>query len=226
MFKSKHRPLNITQYEHGRLAGMLAQHWGNEQFDRPALDQSSFVQGVALHDWHYGLVDEVAIGEASEAEWLTMVRRGVAQTFADPDTDIVTKLHLKRLLQGRDGAEIEALIAQIEAHIVSRLGETEFSRQQFEWADRITAFCDMLAFFFVFEAFGDYEQTVYAKRDSNEESRLTYSISKGGAVMVDPWPFAGPSLSGVIIAFERAGYPEKLVPQAIPYQLKPARPLN
>ena len=34
MFRSKARPIVIPQYEHGRLAGTLAQHWGNDHFDR------------------------------------------------------------------------------------------------------------------------------------------------------------------------------------------------
>ena len=50
MFKSKVRPINIPQYEHGRLAGIFALLWGNEAFDRPEFNFDSFVQGVALHE--------------------------------------------------------------------------------------------------------------------------------------------------------------------------------
>ena len=100
MFKSKVRPIVISQYEHGRLAGTLAAMWGNDDFDKPVIDFTSFVWGVTLHDWHYGVVDNVPIGEANEADWLAMVRKGVDHWFDDPITDIVTKLHMRRLLAG------------------------------------------------------------------------------------------------------------------------------
>ncbi len=44
----------------------------------PALDHPAIVQGLALHDRHYGTVDELPIGEASEADGLNMVRKGVS----------------------------------------------------------------------------------------------------------------------------------------------------
>ena len=50
MFKSKVRPINVPQYEHGRLSGAFALLWGNEVFDRPEFNFDSFVQGVALHE--------------------------------------------------------------------------------------------------------------------------------------------------------------------------------
>ena len=144
MFKSKVRPIIIPQYEHGRLAGTLAAMWGNNDFDRPVIDFESFVRGVALHDWHYGVIDNSPIGEANEADWLAMVRKGVEYWFDDPMADIVAKLHLKRLLSGRNTSETEILINRIELRITERLPQTRFSRQQFEWADIITCFCDQL----------------------------------------------------------------------------------
>jgi hypothetical protein len=65
MFRSKNQPSVIPQYEHGRMAGILASHWGNDSFDRPAIDFERWVAGVAFHDWHYGVLDNLPIGEAS-----------------------------------------------------------------------------------------------------------------------------------------------------------------
>lgn len=53
MFKSKVRPVDVPNYEHSRLAGIFASYWGNQDFDKPVLDNAAFVEGVALHDWHY-----------------------------------------------------------------------------------------------------------------------------------------------------------------------------
>ena len=97
MFESKTRDIIIPQYEHGRLAGALAQVWGNENFKRPALPFASFVQGIAQHDWHYGLLDNLSISGASEAEWLAMARLGLELRLDDRVADILMKLHLRRL---------------------------------------------------------------------------------------------------------------------------------
>ncbi|MDX1474119.1 MAG: DUF3891 family protein [Reinekea sp.] len=217
MFKSEARPINIPQYEHGRLAGIFALLWGNENFDKPAIDFASFVQGVALHDWHYGPVDNLPIREASEGEWLTMVRKGVEQWFANPTTDIVTKLHLKRLLSGRESPEISELVSQLELRLAERLPQTSFTREHFEWADRITAFCDDLAFDFSFEKPVEETLLLPTKIHSSEETPITYIIRPNGEIWVVPWPFSQPSFSGIIVGYERPGYPEKLKPKVIPY---------
>jgi hypothetical protein len=92
MFRSKARPIVIPQYEHGRLAGILAQQWGNDNFDRPSMNFASFVEGVALHDWHYSFGDNLPIDGADEEAWLAMTRRGLVLRLPDPISDIVAKL--------------------------------------------------------------------------------------------------------------------------------------
>ena len=219
MFKSKMRPIVIPQYEHGRLTGTLASQWGNADFDRPAIDFAAFVRGVALHDWHYGILDNLPITEGSEADWLALTEKGVEYWFDDPTTDIVAKLHLKRLLSGRNTPETEALINRIEVRITERLPQTGYSRRQFDWADKITRFCDQLAFDFSFEAPTKNVYPVYAKANAPEETPLHYSIKPGGHVEIDPWPFSVDSLSGVLIGYQRAGFPETLTPEVIPFKV-------
>ena len=125
MFKSQVRAIVFPQYEHGRLAGTVARAWGNEFFDRPALDFEAYVAGVTLHDWGYGILDNLPIGAAPEAEWLVIIRKNVEKRFDPPTTDIVVKLHLQRLLSMHDSPERAALIAQIDECIVERLQESE-----------------------------------------------------------------------------------------------------
>ncbi|MDJ0752133.1 MAG: DUF3891 family protein [Ardenticatenaceae bacterium] len=222
MFKSRARPVNVPQYEHGRLAGIFASFWGNGQFDKPDLDEIGFINGVVLHDWHYGPIDNLPIAEGNETEWLKMVRRGVDLWFDDPIVDIVAKLHLRRLLSGRKRSMIETLIGEIDARIAERLPQTGFTREQFEWADKITRFCDNVAFDFSFEREVERSYALYAQIDSREETAVTYTIGPEGAIGVDPWPFGVSSFSGVIIGYERPGYPDQLRPVVIPYHCRPA----
>ena len=219
MFKSKVRSIIIPQYEHGRLAGAFASLWDNDDFDKPDIDCAAFVQGVALHDWHYGVVDDLAIGEANEADWLEMVRKGVEYQFADPVTDIVAKLHIKRLLSGQKTPETDALISRIEFRINECLPLTGFSRQQFEWADKITPFCDQLAFDFSFEVPTEAEYAVYAKLNTNQETSISYKIKPGGEVEIALWPFSVDEFSGIIIGYQQAGYPDMLTPEIVHFHV-------
>ncbi len=224
MFKSKTRPITYTQYEHGRLAGTLAGAWGNESFDRPALDFEAqffgFVAGVTLHDWGYGVVDNLPIGEASEEAWLEVIRRGVEKRFEHPVTDIVVKLHLRRLLSWHSSAERETLMAEIDRRVEDRLPESNATLEEFQRADKITQLCDMISFSFCFEAPGKHTYEVYRRRDSAKTTNITYEIKPGGEVIVDPWPFSVPVITGVAYAFKRHGYPDTLDPLTVPYSIR------
>ena len=224
MFRSKIRPIVIPQYEHTRLAGLLAQQWGNEQFDRPTMDFASFVEGVTLHDWHYGFGDNLPILESSEAEWVAMTRRGLALSLADPIADVVMKLHLRRLCTYNRTPERAAMIAEFDELVATRLPETGHSRAEFDWADRITRFCDNVAFFFSFEAPCERTEMLYIRvRNVEAETAVTYQIHPQGQITVDPWPFAVPFISGMILGYQAEGYPEQFQPIMVPYQVSQAR---
>jgi hypothetical protein len=51
-----------------------------------------------------------------------------------------------------------------------------------------------------------------------------YAISAAGEIKVEPWPFAVLSFSGLIIGYERGGYPDRLEPRVIPYHCRPGLP--
>ena len=219
MFKSKIRPILIPQNEHGRLAGTLAAAWGNEYFDRPVFDFQSFVRGVTFHDWHYGPLDNDPIGETSETDWLAIVRRGIEHRFEDPVTDLVAKLHIQRLLGGRESPVVAAFSEQVGAHIAERLPETRHFLTVFQWADTITAFCDMVAFDFSFERPLAREMDVYAHRKDTETSTIRYEIRPRGEIRVDPWPFSMEAVQGLILGYQRSGYPDDPIPEIVPFRV-------
>ncbi|MEZ4657972.1 MAG: DUF3891 family protein [Caldilineaceae bacterium] len=221
MFKSKTRRIVFPQYEHDHLAGALAVNWGNDLFDRPALDFNAFVQGVLLHDWQYKLLDNLPIIEAPEADWMAVTREGVYHRFANPVTDIVVKLHIKRLLSFDESPERSEMKEEIEKRVAARLPESGFTRAEFEWADRITRFCDQVAFDFCFEQPVQRSLPICPRVDSPETVEVTYAICENGAIEVAPWPFTIPSLAGVIIGYQIDGYPEELTPQGTSYIVQP-----
>ena len=220
MFKSKMRPIIIPQYEHGRLAGTFASLWGNQAFKRPVIDSDSFVKGVTFHDWHYEVIDNLAIGESKEEDWLELVQKGVDYWFDDPVTDIVVKLHIKRLLSSQVSAARESLMDQIEDRIAVQLTKTNFFREQFERIDRITKFCDQRAFDFCFEAPMKATLAVFADETASKETNIEYEIKPQGLIEISPWPFLANAFGGFVIGYHQQGYPETLKPEMINFHCK------
>ncbi|MFK7800652.1 MAG: DUF3891 family protein [Anaerolineae bacterium] len=223
MFKSKIRPIVIPQFEHARLAAKLASMWGNANFDRPEIPFDLFVEGVALHDWQYSNSDNLSIGDLSEAEWLDVMRIGIDLEFSDPIVEIIAKLHMMRLVRTPTSPERRRIVEEFEARIAKAVAQTKYSRAQFEWADRITRFCDSLAFDFSYERPTKDSTPVLAKISDSETTQLSYEIKPGGLIGIAPWPFSVPSFSGMITGYQLDGYPETLKPQVIPYQISPQK---
>ena len=223
MFKSKTRSIIIPQYEHGRLAGTFASLWANQDFERPVIDFDSFVQGVTFHDWHYGVVDNLAIGESTEEDWLGIVAKGIKYWFDDAVTDIVVKLHIRRLLSSQVSAARESLLDQIEDRIAVRLPQTPFSREQFERIDRITKFCDQLAFDFCFEVPMQATLPVFVDEKASKETNITYEIKLESQISITPWPISVNAFGGFIVGYDQQGYPKTLKPKIIQFHCeKPA----
>ena len=181
---------------------------------------ASFVQGVALHDWHYGFGDNLPIDGADEQDWLAMTRRGLALHLPDPVSDIVAKLHLRRLCSYNPTAERVALMAEFDQVVENRLPETGHSRNEFDWADKITRLCDNVAFHFSFEAEQELKANVCWQLDDERESVITYRIQPSGQITLDPWPFAIPLISGMLIGYQADGYPHDLQPIIVPFAVR------
>lgn len=222
MFKSKINPRIFTQYEHGRLAGTLAQLWGNTAFERPPLPFEPFVEGVTFHDWGYGVVDNVPIGEANEAEWLTVIRRGVEISYDHPVTDLIIKRHLHRLLLLDPTPARQALAAEVATQMSVRLAASGLAERSLACADLITRLCDMISFDFCFERPTERTLPIFAHDDDAEPRSVTYQIGVDGVVRVDPWPFERPIISTVVIAFAQTGFPDRLIPEVVPFVARPA----
>lgn len=220
MFKSKTRDIVIPQAEHAKLSGILAYNWGNEEFDKPAFDFNSFVEGVKYHDIGYGEYDNSPLGELTLEQWADLTFKGTEISFDNPVVDIVTKLHLKRLL-GDDNVKIRGeILNNIEQSVEERLPETDNSLEEFMWADRITDFCDWVSFNFCLEKDFEDKVEVHARRISFVKTELKFHTNPAGEIVVDPWPFSAESINGTIIAYYKNGYPEELKPVSKEYYIK------
>lgn len=218
MFKSKQRSLGIPQWEHQKLAGTLALLWGNADFERPPIAFESFLVGVGLHDRAYGPLDNLPIGELPEEEWLALTRRGFQMTWSDPIADLITKLHLKRLVSYGNSSARQALAAEMTQAIGEQIQRYGLSAAAFERIDRITNLCDRIAFDVCFEAPAEGDVRIFARNDGDEEIVVRYRIEHG-AIQVAPWPFTVDSHAGYLVGYQLDGYPTVLEPAMLTYQL-------
>lgn len=218
MFKSKQRPIAISQWEHQKLAGTLALLWGNANFERPPVLFESFLTGIGLHDRAYGPLDNLPIGELPEEEWLALTRRGFEMTWADPVADVITKMHLRRLTSYGSVPARQAMAAEMTQAVRAQIQRYGLDAATLERIDRITNLCDRIAFDFCFEVPAEGEVRIFPRNDRDDEIALCYRIASG-TIQVDPWPFGVGSHAGYLVGYQLNGYPTALEPAMLPYQL-------
>jgi hypothetical protein len=224
MFKSTQRPIIIPQSEHQKLAGALAQLWGNAEFELPPLPQLSVVAGIALHDRAFGYLDSLPVGvEVDDAAWLPMTRAGFYMPCTDPVADLITRHHLLRLVSGRDTPSRRALAEEMRNAIQEQIEHHGLNADLFLQVDRTTRLCDFVAFDFCFEQPSAGQVEVFTHYAKAETEVVRYRID-GSEIILDPWPLQIASYSGYLVGYQLAGYPERLDGCLIPFHIQPFRP--
>jgi hypothetical protein len=195
----------VPQSDHARFSAAIALAWGNDRFPRPPLPFARFVQGVALHDRGYGEHDDDPIFGTDRERWLELQRDSFRPRGDDPVVDLVVALHVRRLV-GDDplGGEMDAQLGPLHA-------AAGISPDDARAADAITRLCDAIAFDFALE-----------EPDQGAAAGVTYTVDGLGGITLDPWPLAVPRLLGLVTAFAADGYPTRLEPVAISFEIVPA----
>jgi hypothetical protein len=207
MFRSKRRPLVFTQADHARLAATIALNWR----DRPPLPFDSFVRGVADHDRGYGEHDDADIDTVDNARWVNIQRAGFTPRGEDAVVDLVVALHIRRLLSPPENGLESAALAELDGLLPALIAAAGVTREDADAADAVTDVCDRIAFAFPFE-----------EAARGEAHGISFRLDGEGRVDVEPWPLDVPLLRGLVPAFEDNGYPERLVPLVVPFELRPA----
>ena len=219
MFKSRKRPITVPQAEHARLAGFVAQFWGNIEIDPPPVDPASFTLGVTCHDRGYGHLDTMPIGEVSDAVWLATQRRGILMSLDDPIADTVALMHIRRLLSDSDHADVPEIIALADERLAHNIARTAYSHEDFERADMITRLCDKIAIDFCREQPAHFESPLFLHADGT--TQLIDVVIDDGRIRLHPWPLSVPEVRGFILGYTLAGYPDHLLPVMMPFIIRP-----
>jgi len=219
MFKSKRRSIVTPQSEHLKLVGTLAMLWGNDKFDVPPIERESLIAGVGLHDRGYGYLDNHPIGEMEDSEWFPIARRTFTMPCSDVVADTIVKYHFRRLAGHDDSPGRKALTAEFSAAIDKHLKEHNLSKELFDRVDRITNLCDSLSFNFCFDVPASGQISIFPRNGENTEVNVKYHV-EDGLISVEPWPFAVDSYQGYLVAYKLDGYPKKLDPVILTFELK------
>ena len=177
--------------------------------------------GVEQHDRCFGYLDGLSIGNIPDDIWISVEReKGIVANLPDPVANLVILFHIKRLTLHHDTAERKLFAEEIEALITEQIALHDFDRATLERADRITAFCDGLAFDFCFEDLVTRSVLIYPNNGGDTQIGVEYRISQGGVVEVDPWPFWVEAITGYIIGYQAEGYPKEMTPLIVPYTVQ------
>ncbi len=219
MFKSKRRPIVTPQSEHLKLVGTLAMLWGNDDFDFPPLEKNSVIAGMGQHDRGYGYLDNSPIGGMSDDEWLPIARRTFSIECSDVVADTIVKYHFRRLASSDASTRRKSIAAEFSESLEGQLKKYNLSEKLFDRIDRITDLCDRISFSFCFDVPASGTISVFPRNNENTEVNVNYRV-EDGVITVAPWPFSVNEHQGYLLAYQADGYPEKLDPLILPYQLK------
>jgi hypothetical protein len=186
------------------LSAAIALAWGNDHFPRPPLPFDAFIRGVALHDRGYGELDNDPLLETPRARWIQIQRNGFQPRGVEPIVDLVVGLHVRRLVGDQPaGHEMATQLPALHAAAGVSVADGQA-------ADAITALCDGVAFDFCFE-----------EPESGTAGGVHFRVDGLGRVELDPWPLSLPRLVGLVTAYEADGYPERLEPVIVPFEIIP-----
>lgn len=223
MFKNERLRIIIPQQEHARMAGHIAQHWGNETFDKPKIGVEALVKGLTLHHMGYGSTDSLDFTSLTDAELLKVYLNDTRVSFGDTDAELVNLFHHLRLVRNRnEKTPTEAFLylqKEIEATIETKLKKSKFTKTDFEWTNRITHLCDRIAFNFSMGKMKEPSIDISSRVGSEATVALVHDVD-GEMITLHPWPFSVKSFNGFVIAYDSEDYPKSLSPFLLEYVVR------
>ncbi len=218
MFISK-RAIITPQFEHAKLAAVIASLWGNKQFHKPRLPHDSFVKGVLFHDRGFGEHDHYNLISLSKKERLHTLRQGILKESEDQISNILTILHIKRLIAMYPPSDMKEILSLLNISLSRKLKAVKISQEDFMFADAITEIADDIAFDFALGENSKGSVEIIQDINSRKKTKVHFSI-KGSVITMKPWPLSVDNYKGFIIGYERKGYPQQRKPHMISFILK------
>jgi hypothetical protein len=209
----------FPQLEHARLSAAIALVW-DDAFGPLPLPRESFVTGVALHDRGYGEHDADGIGAVPRERWLAIQRGSFAPAGVDPVADLVVAMHVRRLVSHATHDRARAALTEMDEAIPALREAAGVSEAEAAAADRITDLCDRVSFDFCLEQRDS--GSVHVIGPAGEVLAVRYEVDGQGTIVLEPWPLAPRTVSGVLLAYAAESYPRVLEPVVTPFLIEPS----
>lgn len=220
MFISKRNNVVYPQSEHVKLAVVIAEHWGNDEFSKPPVPFESFTKAVARHDDGYGHYDTSGVGLQTEDAIERIWRRCTSQNLNDHFAEIIIKRHFMRLASKHSTfSRLVALHTELEQELAGLYKQHELDPHMFDVTDTTMNVCDAIAFSVCFEEAATRQLNVYADASDENPLNMTYSVDENHTICIDPYPLSEALITGTIIAYDQKEYPKVLLPNEIHYQI-------
>jgi len=223
MFRNERLGVIIPQQEHARMAGHVALHWGNENFDKPKIGVEALVKGLTLHHMGYGPNDTLDFTSLNDEELLKVYENDTQVSLGDTDAELVNLFHHLRLVRNRnEKTPTEAFLdlqKEIETTIETKLTQSKFTKADFDWTNKITHLCDRIAFNFSMGKMKEPSIGICSRVGSNDAVAVVHDVDVE-TITLHPWPFSVKSFKGFVIAYESKDYPHSLSPVLMEYEVK------
>jgi len=142
--RRKDKLVLVDQNEHGRLAGEMCGHWGNERFAAPARPESARV-AAAMHDEGWREADAAPLFNDEESRPLHFLEinmldhvplygRGVERVYElDPYAGLLVSMHWTGLYRSRWGMQTGAVGFKPGATAVEKLQDETVDHEERRW---------------------------------------------------------------------------------------------
>ncbi len=189
MFLNKETGVIVTQLEHMKFAGWLANQWGNARIDRPNLPFSSFVAGVRAHDRGFNGHDTQNVLEMDPFLREQVLRAGFFNRCQDKVEWLIIMNHIRRLLTYNTEAHYyDSFKGQADQIIAKQTAESGYLPRDFQVADRITDACDSISFLASFTTPGHDRIPIFPRLTSDQTTNLFIKVTSTDQIILTPWP--------------------------------------
>jgi hypothetical protein len=206
----------VNQTDHSRLVGQIAAHWGNDQFAKPA-PNDSVIRSAAYHDYGWVRYETSPLFDEKTNELYHFKNPPVTALHMegydwcvdwlmgqDPFASLMVSRHRTGLWRNRYGVvkhpphphftDMPELVTDfIDRHEARQaMDMPKFDRQDFDMAYRLLQFWDILGLYFCCQdPYDSYMEPVPTRRDEKWEdgARVDMTPIAPGKVRFAPFPF-------------------------------------
>jgi hypothetical protein len=210
--------LIITQYEHSKLAGLIASNLKEDLFENQEVSES-FIKAVYFHDRGFGTFDNLPVGQMSQKDHYEVLKRSFYEDCDDIRANLSIKYHVLRLISYSNTKEAQNLLEKFKKEIRIYEKSHNLNTAEFKDLDLIMDLCDSISFDFCFQKESNQTYNMPSTFKALGFESIFYKIKPENHIELHPWPFKAPSIKGELISYKKESFPEKRNPVILKFNI-------